>query len=190
MIIPAGFCQVNLKFGGIALPNGAEMTFGIVDTVSSASTIAAFVAAEYQTANIDQAQSSEAALVAVRVKKGPNATGAFAEVPANVPGTNATQAVPPNVSALIEKTTAFGGRQGSGRMFFPGIPESQVLSNGALLSAFVSLLEAGWQAFQTAMETAGHDLVLLHTIAGNDPDVLADLTVDPTVATQRRRLRR
>lgn len=113
-------------------------------------------------------------------------------------------ALPQNCGLLIHKRTAGVGRGKNGRVYLPGVPEDQVDGRGAVDPAFVVTQQAeADQFFDTftgtdfPLLTVNHGLV---KVPGSDPpeytdppslfDHVTSLTIDGTIATQRRRLRR
>jgi hypothetical protein len=120
---------------------------------------------------------------------GPDDTGPSALHSAVEPGAGDSAAAPPNVSVLVRKNTALGGRKGRGRMYIPGVAEAD--SDGA--GVMSSVRQAAWQAqadtFLVAAALGGLAGVVLHEDA-TTPTPIISLAVDGRVATQRRRLRR
>jgi hypothetical protein len=130
MIIPASYGQVNFLFGGVGLPTGAQCTLGFDH---DASRTAAEVADEFASAwvsNIQSNLSGSTTFEGTLVKFGPNDTGPSAVFPAAVPGSDGTSQSGPQVCALISKITALGGRKGRGRMYLPGIEDSDLDTGG------------------------------------------------------------
>lgn len=196
MIIPAGYAQVNLLFAGSGVPTGAEVTFGVELplTGSTPAGVAASVIAAYNTANFKTQMATSVSLANVLVKFGPNATGPSALVVANISGTGTAGEVNPNTAALVRKNTNEGGRSGRGRFYWPGVGEGDIGNAGVLTSAFIAGFPSKLTAFLGALDSADIPMVLLHSAASGipitDPLTVTSLTLDPTVATQRRRLRR
>lgn len=132
-------------------------------------------------------------------------------------GAQAGAGYPPNVAIVVEKITSRAGRRGRGRMFIPGVPESNADDNGLLGTNATAWNNQGTSFLNTLAAAAGGSAVgspvvplLFHgptsvttvttgpgirTVtttegaAGPDPDVITGLVVDPKLATQRRRLR-
>lgn len=191
MIIPAGYAQCNLRFIGEAVPLGAEVTFGVALGDPEPTPAAAGLAVgSAWVSNILPYQSTLCILSQVRVKFGPNDTGPFAEVAFANAGASTGDAVSPQVSVLAEKTTLFGGRQGRGRMYIPGFPEAAIDSGGDLELANVTAMNDALADFLAALATADLAMSLLHGSGATPPYGVVALTVDPQVATQRRRNRR
>lgn len=193
MLIPEGYAQVNMKWTGSAFPSGAETTFG-VNWVSpdTPTTVAQTVADEWENAQLDNLQVDTIELSSVLVKFGPNETGPAVDLPIGLPGLDSGTASPPNVALLAVKGTDFGGRQGRGRMFIPGLRDVDVLVGGAVESTQLSVWVTRLETFRAALATADMPMVLLH--AGPDgspgPYDVTSLVPASRVATQRRRLRR
>lgn len=104
-------------------------------------------------------------------------------------GANTGATAPPNTAWLIRKRTGSGGRRGRGRMFVPGIRETDVDQAGVITAAQVTGAQALATAFGNALTTNATPMVLLHSEAPFTPELVTALTVDSRVATQRRRLR-
>lgn len=113
-----------------------------------------------------------------------------AERPANIVGTHSMQPPPPNVSWVVQKRTASGGRANRGRMFVPParMGETTVNAAGVIDAATVAAEQADWDAFLLAMSADDYPLVLFHS-DGSPSTLINSLVVEPRVATQRRRLR-
>lgn len=193
-VIPLNYSQVNLKFTGAAVPRGAEVTFGVANTTSLSPTgVAACVEEALGDFTGWSAFSNLARITSILVKNGPNATGPFVEVPANSGGEGTGQPITPNVAVLVRKTTALGGRAGSGRMYWPGLLEGNVNGAGVLEGHVVAGLQDAFNAFWLSLETLNVPPMLLHgpgsPVSDDFPTVITAFNVDPVVATQRRRLR-
>lgn len=115
----------------------------------------------------------------------------------SVVGTRATVSVlPPQVSYLIRKSTAFGGRRYRGRMYIPFVAGTDIgiAQTGALVPAGVTLLQARATALLTNLVAAGpnaSELSVLHApglTSEPSPTTITALSADDFVATQRRRL--
>lgn len=195
MIIPNGYAQVNLNWGGTSLPNGAQTTFGVqrVSSGESPAQVGALVHAHLVTANVRNVLTTTTRLQSILVKFGPNATGPSAVTVGTIVGQQSGESVPPNTAALIHKTTAFGGRAGRGRMYLPGIQDTTVGADGGMNPTIAATITGQWEAFRALMEGDDFPLVLLHgTTTGpiEDPIRITALACDGRAATQRRRLRK
>ena len=193
VLIPDNYAQVNYKFTGVAVPLGAQVTLGVAlaNPAAGPDDVATTAAAGW-TSSIRNEQVSEITLASVLVKFGPNDLGPSTEQPVGLAGTAAAGSAAPNTAVLVRKVTALGGHAGRGRMFIPGILETQVGSNGFITPSALT----GWQDeldnFFTFMEASDLPPVVLHSEGSplSTPTEIVQLIVDPRVATQRRRLRK
>lgn len=104
--------------------------------------------------------------------------------------------LPQNSAFLVHKRTSVAGRGGRGRMYFPGVYESQANNIGQVDPAAVSAFNTSLASFLAAVPgvTGVINMVVLHdslgAFAGAPPAIITALDCDPVIATQRRRLRR
>lgn len=191
MIIPVGFCQFNVLFGGPGLPTGAEVTFAAeVNTVLFSPLDYAGSITTKWAAHILPEQSESVTLLGCLCKFGPNLTGPSATFGTAQDGLVATEATSPAVAALVRKVTGIGGRRGRGRMFVLGVPEAEIDPAGEFSPAQLLSWQSSFEDFFDAMVTDNISPVLLHADSGHVPVELTGFSVASTVATQRRRQRR
>jgi hypothetical protein len=188
-VIPNGFGQVNLKFGGAGWPNKGEVTFGIERPSATAPEDMADIVQSWWDTYLKVRTPTSITLESILVKWGPNSTGAFAEVGYGTVGDGSVEDVPPNVAMLIQKVTGSGGRANRGRMYYP-VAEDQIAGGGALESAEVTAGNTAFNNFRSALEAADAPLVILHATGVAAPTPVLSLVVQSVTATQRRRLRR
>lgn len=191
-VIPSGYAQINWKFTGTSCPQGAEVTLGVdVSSFGSTAAAAASAAITAYNDNVDPIMPATVTLASVLVKFGPNATGPSAEVSSGNAGSGGGASASPNVAWLVHKTTAQGGRAGRGRMYWPGVQESEVDPSGTLSTAFVTGAQTAMDNFLADLGTALLIPVVLHGAASplSTPTTILELNVDGVAATQRRRLR-
>lgn len=121
------------------------------------------------------------------------------EATGSVVGTRTTlNILPPNVTYLMRKTTAFSGRRYRGRLYIPYVASgaSAVSQAGQLASGEMTLLAAACTSLITNLVTGGtncSELDVLHApgdTALPSPTPIVAMTADDFVATQRRRLTR
>lgn len=195
MIIPAGHAQVNLVFTGTALPNGAEMTFGVdIGTIVGAiSDLPQDIADLWGTSNMRALMTNETALTEVRVKVGPNDIGPTYEASPAIQGTDAGTAVPPNAAVLITKVTAAGGRAGRGRLYLPAVDKAEVDDAGNLTGPMVAAVNTNADAFLDGLTALGTPMEVFHgatsPLFSSGPTNVTALVCQNRIATQRRRLR-
>jgi hypothetical protein len=191
-IIPAGYAQANWIMGGTGLPQGAQVTLGfsIGGYAGDAADLADLCIDEW-VARIKPITPASITLSSVLVKFGPDATGPSVDVSAGEVGSGGGTATAPNTAWLVHKVTALGGRAGRGRMYWPGVQESEVDSAGQLSTAFRNGAQTNMTAMLGAFTLLNAVPVVLHGEASpiTTPTVITVLRVDGTAATQRRRLR-
>lgn len=191
-VIPSGFAQVNLKFTGTNTPTGAEVTFGVnyLDGLTPLQ-VAEAVDGAVGDSSIMSPCASQTALTTISVKFGPNATGPSVDLTTSHTGANGDSETP-NVTWLIKKSTALGGRAGRGRMYWPGVVEEETGVDGVIIPSDVTAFQTAADLFFDELAANDVPMVLLHGEGSpiSEPTLVTALTVDPRVATQRRRLRR
>lgn len=189
IIIPNGYAQFTLEWGGVALPEGAATVFGTeVEPGDTPTALAEGVSALVETTLLT-VMSTEVTLVSVVCKKGPTDTGPFARVAAGVAGDQAGDPVSPAVSVLVSKQTASGGRKNRGRMYLPGLREANVSSGGVISSTNRTAWQAAVDDFFDGLGLGLIPMVILHT-SNVAPTPVTALSVQSVVATQRLRQRR
>lgn len=205
--IPAGFGQVTFTFNGSGVPTGAAVTLGFeVGGGVNAAIAATDFKTNWQT-NMMPPLVQNTGLASVLVKLGPNDTGPSAIVASTVAGSDLSAQAPANVAYLIHKTTNEGGRRGRGRMYLPGVDETEVDQGGNVSAGKVTALQAAINAFHTQAIADGCVPYLLHEPeqvwvlvngqpkrqsvgAAPAPTEIQTFPVATVVATQRRRQRR
>jgi hypothetical protein len=104
----------------------------------------------------------------------------------------------PLTCALVRKRTAFAGKAQRGRLYFPGLTESDVDAEGVILGATRSTLQTAFNTWFANIGTYGN-MMLAHSCFHEDNQppceplpwtVVTSLEVDDVIATQRRRLHR
>ena len=192
--IPPGFGLIRHKFTntggtfegmvlhGVSLP-GAELAFNV------ASELMANFATQFQLTMSNQWKYVECD--AVINNAGVLSTGS--DTSHGFTGSNSSQVMAPNTCVLIRKNTTAIGKHFRGRMFMPGVGSSGVNSDGANIGgSFFSTYQTEATAFLTAIQmgTTVNGMVLLHRLLSVPPTPVVGLTVEPKLATQRRRLRK
>jgi hypothetical protein len=191
MFIPDGWAQVNLVFGGSDFPEGAQVVFGVdVATYVGTAQDAADDIAAIVNSRLASQWGGLTLFEEVRVKFGPVASGAYAVSAGGGGGSGAGTNVTANTAVLIRKATQFGGRQNSGRMFWPWVSEGNVTGAGFVAGGTVTALQNAMNLFLSDLAAADLSLALLHSGVSPEPQLVTSLAVQSKVATQRRRLRR
>lgn len=189
-MIPAGFGQATFLFTGGGLPYGAACVLGFENTVpGTAQQCADAIAGIFNSNNAMTYTSNQVTLASVHVKLGPDATGPAADAAIGEAGADSDPACAPNTTWLIRKVTNLGGREGRGRLYWPGISQSNVDSDGDVGPTAQGLYQAIWDEIFDDMDTGNVPAVLLHESA-TTPNPLTGFQIDSRAATQRRRLRR
>lgn len=190
MIIPVDYAQINLLFTGNGAPTGAQCTFGILNSVGkTADEICDAVDTALGSSLFENTFSSELTLSGILAKRGPNETGTAALKAVTRIGDLGSAAAVPNTATLAIKNTDLGGRKGRGRMFIPGVVETDVNQAGTLTSTRITSLEGIFSDLIADLATNNVPMVLLHSDSTTPSEVLT-LVPSSKVATQRRRLRR
>jgi len=189
MIIPTGYGQVNFMFTGLGVPLGAECTLGFDNDLTQTAQACADGFATIWVSNIMSHLSSNITFAGTLVKLGPNATGPSAVSPASQPGSDGSAMTPPANAFLGRKVTQLGGRKGRGRMFVPGLEDSDVDTGGFVGSGKLSALTTAFNDFLSDATSLDLFPVLLHGDS-TTPTLIDELTVDSRCGTQRRRQRR
>lgn len=111
-----------------------------------------------------------------------------------VAGAGGGSGLVPNTAYLFRKQTAFAGRGQRGRLYLPGCDETSVDADGRVTEGKQGGLQTAMNAFLAIMGGLDVEPTLLHTQPEEgsplDPTPINAITVQPLVATQRRRLRK
>jgi len=190
LIIPDGFGQATLLFDFITGPsNPMAMVFGYSNGNDQSPLQNAIIVRDEYESNVlvGGGISNNVRLVSVDVQQNPGLGSASA--PSVVTGDNQQQAMPPQVSFLIHKETAIGGRAHRGRFYQPG-PTVQGVTEGGLIdpATFVAL-NVSFTGWRTNLNSNSIPMVILHSSAVLAPTPVEFVSCDSVVATQRRRLR-
>lgn len=188
MTIPAGFAQVNWFFVGAALPRGAQVTLGLDVNPLDTPADVALMAHNAVATNVVPIMSASVALLETMCKFGPDATGPSAVAGVQTVGGGSSSTVSPNVSVLVKKVTALGGRKNRGRFYWPGAIDTEVGPEGLLDSTAVGNWADAMAALYDALIAGNTTPEVLHGDA-TAPTEVTEFILDGTVATQRRRLR-
>ncbi len=198
--IPAGYAIGSLRWTCVGDPEPHVSTIGL-DVVSASTPTPAQVADLLSTAWISAhpagALSALYVFIGSTVTFGPQpGEGPSAEDVRNVPGTASNSTAPPptsNVSLLVKKSTALGGRRNRGRMYLPAgyLKETDIDQNGWMIESTRGVYQARMDAFLSNLTTPAPTLnpVILHSDALVEPTPITSFTVQRQVATQRRRMR-
>lgn len=199
VIIPVDYCQANVIW---TLDNDAEPivnTFGLhcTDEAVIGSALADAVMLEWGAAWAGPLCSVYT--ITQVVLYGFNGLGpseVFTSTEDPIPMTNAGQALPQNCAGLVRKRTDAAGRRGRGRFYLPGLNEAAVDYVGRIEETYLATLQTNASALLAGLQgiTGVTDVVILHRSEGAGvepaPTPVQSFTVEPVIATQRRRLRK
>lgn len=195
--IPEGYGEVVVTYTQQGSTRPAQWTLGVKPGLTEdLATYGTDLAARYQLSDgpLDPTEfDSRLTAVNLRFTYQSDTGPVVYDTPLNILGSRTGDAQPPNVAVLIRRTTDRGGRRGRGRLYLPSayINEVDVLEGGILAGARRTSLQDVANSIRTRAETAaGTVAVLLHNDNVVPPDELTALTVQPMVATMRRRLRK
>lgn len=191
-VIPVGYMQANIRFGGAAAPTGAELTLGLRQDGSGDAEACATLITAQVVADIMPVLSTFLVHTGVLVKFGPSSTGESALVSNSAAGGVSGDSDVANVSILVRKVTAAGGRAGRGRWFVPGASQNLFQEDSRMTPGDDVTYDAVWEDFRTALIAVDLIPVVLHSVGSpiQTPTEITAFRTDSLAATQRRRLRR
>lgn len=197
--IPGGYGQVIHRLGLTGDPDDMFVTLGwsadsaLPDLAVAADSLHDAFKAFWVAKGSDQYTLKSTKVTYVEVTGDPPAEIEHVE---SAVGTVSSNVFPQNTAFLVHKNTGLGGRHNKGRWYLPGAFESLVSPTGVVdatyLAGYNTSLATLRDAYYAATEVLA--VVLLHNPRTADPTPaptnLLSLTLDPVVATQRRRLRK
>lgn len=190
VIIPPGFIQVTYFLQSAYDHNcqntvGYSVTSGL--TQANCDTISSTIASYYKTV-LNTSGSFKGVRVVVG-NDGPETE--FSSVSGAGAGTASGALCPPQVQAVIAKTTTLRGRKYRGRIFIPDVQETQVDDSGNLNSTALTNYNTLASHLNSALGLGSliGATVLLHGDS-TVPTVLNSMACDVKVGSQRRRYRR
>lgn len=192
MPVPDGFWEVSWGFSSPA-PMGSSptVTFGVRSATTLPSAVLTSVTAAIHD-NFNESFLAEYLPSTITVRSlDQEATG-----PSGLTGSTGTTGALPSTAVLVRKATGFIGKQNRGRMYVPGLlTDAQVDEGGVITSSEVTGLQGAFTGFLADLDTLDIPMVIIHKApkSGGEPSAptgVTSLTVEPIVATQRRRLRK
>lgn len=193
---PPGFGDVSVKLTLTGFNRSAYITFGIDPTGTDPDLVAQACYTSLAGAGALFSQLDSNVMIAeTRVRLGTDGgEDLLGTHVTTTTGGRSGASVPPNVSLLVHKRTARGGRRGRGRWYIPWLLlTTQVAEDGTLNAGVIGPLQTAMNTTLTALTTNNVPMCVLHepgTTAEGAPNVVTSLTVSNIVATQRRRLGR
>lgn len=193
MVLPnSDFGSLTMRFTGDEQPNGAECKFAFFDQASAGfANWVVDIPAILSVVPFDTIITNDSELSTILLKQGPDDLGPSAEIPIHTGGTAGADGVVPSVACLVTKNTAFGGRPGRGRTYWPFCLATWPDDGGVLGPGVVTTITNVFETFRTQMDTGGYPLAVEHS-AGSPlslPSDILSFACQSRVATQRRRLR-
>lgn len=199
-IVPPGFVEAAVELRGQGDPDPWYVTFGLEVTGLGGNYAGLGLAVMQAFGNLLAPMWSGVSNTGVSFtvgQDGPDNLRVYVASGINRPGGRSSQFLPQNCATLIRKNTELGGRRNRGRMFIPAmLAEGEVDNVGVIEATSVGIFQDNADAFLdelTSIVAFPMTMVVLHGSEGisepGDPTPVSSLTVDPIIATQRRRLR-
>lgn len=193
-IIPEGFAQVTVVMRGPGATKNSTWSMGAAP--SSIGGMASLLETWDEALTLANRPCNTGSMVTGWQYLGLEATYMDASgplmyaLPNSVTGTKDGAAMPVNCAFLVTKSTASGGRQGRGRIFFPPslLGESGIDAGGFLAPGIVPTLQEYFTGMLDDMQVGLVPPYLLHDGAAVPYEILS-LNLQGQIATQRRRLR-
>lgn len=197
--IPPGYAQISLRMSDTSVPHPMVVTMGAKLTttpppVSSASQLLTALSNAFK-----PLFPSSVTFTSVHLLVGNDGPPMAADASGSVAGTRVgVSLAPPQVAWIIQKKTAFAGRQFRGRLFLPFVNETNVNASGTLDPSDVTLLSnacAALDALPSGTPAANiTNWAILHrepkSGSAPAPTAVSVHIASSKVATQRRRLER
>jgi hypothetical protein len=199
---PPGYALCSYELKHSLQSRSAYLTFGVDCSATDPTTVASNVRAAFITpGSLFSIIDDNVTLQNTRVSLGTDgAEDIVGSNPTTAVCTRGISSLPANCAVLMHKQTARGGRRGRGRMYIPWANSVTAVGEGGALSVpEVAQLQLAVNVWFNHLSTGNNPLVVLHrpstgTIgpgtAPGAPNVVTAVTIDPLVATQRRRLGR
>lgn len=208
LVIPAGYAEITHRFSLMGDPEVMTWSHGaagVTDSTSLADAVGTW--AGLFVAGPNGALSDAYTYMGATGRTDPAGSNLVFDLPEAIAGAGGADSIPQNCALIVRKRTATGGRANSGRIFQPGmLTPGDVDNAGNIAGATVTALQSTWDTFLSDGAASTFDMVLLHSKFVRDPadpppattmmanphttpSVVTALTVEPIIATQRRRLR-
>jgi len=201
VVIPDGFAEFTVNWTHFGVGQPYANVFGADVSAADSPAAAMLTVRNAIQDNLFTHMDISTTWVSVEGRFGPvtgPSPGPNIEIPEGGTGALSITVPPPQVTLLVKKITALGGRANRGRFYWPGMLTTTALNeNGSIETGALANYQSYFDDFFDQMETGdgGADdpcpLVILHdeTSPTTTPTLLTGLVVDGRCATQRRRLR-
>jgi len=194
--IPVGYTQAVYVFRGPGAIKNSTMTLGLHYGTSADVPDIAGAAYDLVTAGTGDNLCEAASMVVGWQFLGTDVTymdesgPLIASYRETVVGTKSGSPLPTNCAFLVSKSSATGGRAGRGRWFVPPfmLGESGIDGNGVIDSGIMATLQGYLDVVMAQALAIDINPVILHSGAGLPAPITA-MTLQPLLATQRRRMR-
>lgn len=191
-LLTANEGRLTIVFGGTALPTGAVCTLGFVTTKpgfedDDLALMKTELIAVHQASSVE-----EVSIRHLELKIGPEDTGPTRSIPVNSNGGQGSGGSPPHTCILVQKKLKDRSARFAGRLFWPGVKEAYVGSSGILQDTYFNGMQAKWDDLKQHLDAADLFPSVFHpaSTVPEEATQIDSFQVSPTVATQRRRLRR
>lgn len=191
-IIPPGFGIVahEYEYDGTAGASGPSIVTYAVNVGIGGGQAVLDTCVEYWGSVAEGINSADVSVYRSTLKVGPNATGATFENATILAGAETGASVPPQVAGLVRKSTGLGGRANRGRFYMPHLSQSVVDARGTIGSVALGDYNTVLATWLSGLEGEGINVFILHSDPGaSDPTEVTAVSMQPLVATQRRRVR-
>jgi len=184
--------QLTAVFSGTGVPNSAVCTLGLLSNDEPWDQDSLIAVANALKSVHLAASCGETVLARVELKVGPNDAGPTLAHTINTPGGVGNGGAPPNVSLLVTKDLAGVSARFAGRMYWPGVHEASIEPSGSIVGAYLSSVQAAFTGFKSALDGLSILPIVFSrsTASPSTWNTITGFRVQPTVATQRQRLRR
>lgn len=196
-VLQPGTADVSVQMTLANLVRPAYLTFGVDPSATDPAAIGATVGGAIAAAgSLNSVMDPNVTWRAVVVRLGTDGGDPLVGIHnmSLAGGSSTTNSLPPNCAVLVHKRTALGGRRNRGRWYIPWcIGETDVDENGTLTPAKATTIQNACSAFLTALSSSSTPMVVLHSVGKSvvpPATMVTSMTVDPLIATQRRRLGR
>lgn len=188
-VIPVGECQVLVGWQLAGYSRRFCIQYGVAPatpSVAVANAIHGFWGTRWTAPSMFNQFSQVNVMLVHQVSAGLRIT--YTSTAAAVAGTINTAIQPPQVTWVVRKITASGGRKGKGWMHLPSVSETGVDAGGDVLAASVTTYNARLALLLGDHSAAGYPMRLLSHDPAEGSKVITSLIMTPKVGTLRRRL--
>lgn len=205
--IPSDYGNARLKFTCTGVPRVMGTSIGVFVNGGASADVAEFVGDSFETNVIQGGTRLGNSWTFIGVDfyytLSPGVVILY-EYVTSLPGTQGSPNLPPNCALLVQKRTAFTGRDNRGRGFYPAgmLVESEVTDAGTITGPVMAGMTADFASWLGDFDPTSYEACLLHqfgsyvnsegetvSVASQIPTPITALVPQSLIATQRRRLR-